>query len=202
MAGDGMQMMTQSLITRIAIAHAHFEAVHPFRDGNGRVGRLLIPMMLAAEKEPPLYLSSYIEAYKQDYYDALKQAQQKLNWLPLIAFMSQAIIGTVQEFKTVRKATETLKTEWLSRRSYRKNSAALRALDILIDCPVITAARLGKALGISAPATKTALEQLQDAGILVERTGYARNRIFSAPEVMAIINRPFALITSENRTPS
>ena len=97
----------------------------------------------------------------------------------------------VQEFKAIRKATETLKAEWLGRRAYRKNSAALRALDILIDCPVITAARLGQALGISAPATKTALEQLQAAGILVERTGYARNRIFSAPEVMAIINRPF-----------
>lgn len=191
MAGDSMQMMTQSLITRIAIAHAHFEAVHPFRDGNGRVGRLLIPMMLAAEQEPPLYLSSYIEAYKQDYYDALKQAQQKLNWLPLIAFMSQAIIGTVREFKAVRSAIKALKTEWLGRRSYRKNSAALRALDVLIDCPVITATRLGKILDISAPATKTALEQLQAAGILVERTGYARNRIFSAPEVMAIINRPF-----------
>lgn len=105
--------------------------------------------------------------------------------------MSQAIIGTVQEFKAVRKATEMLKVDWLSRRSYRKNSAALRALDVLVDCPVITAIRLGKILDISAPATKTALEQLQAAGILVERTGYARNRIFSAPEVMAIINRPF-----------
>lgn len=131
-------------------------------DGNGRVSRLLIPMMLAAEQEPPLYLSSYIEAYKQDYYDALKQAQQKLNWLPLIAFTSQAIIGTVQEFKAVRSATKALKTEWLGRRSYRKNSAALRALDVLVDCPVITATRLGKILDISAPATKTALEQLTD----------------------------------------
>jgi Fic family protein len=55
--------MTQSLITRMALAHAHFEAVHPFRDGNGRVGRLLLPLMMAAEGHTPLYLSPYIEVH-------------------------------------------------------------------------------------------------------------------------------------------
>ncbi|WP_264784747.1 Fic family protein, partial [Gluconobacter cerinus] len=79
MREDGMQMMTQSLITRMALAHTHFEAAHPFRDGNGRVGRLLLPLMMAAEKQVPLYLSPYIELHKQADYAVLKQAQQKLN---------------------------------------------------------------------------------------------------------------------------
>ncbi|OAG72456.1 filamentation induced by cAMP protein fic [Gluconobacter japonicus] len=61
MQEDGMQMMTQSLITRMVLAHTPFEAAHPFRDGNGRVGRLLLPLMMAAEKQVPLYLSPYIE---------------------------------------------------------------------------------------------------------------------------------------------
>ncbi|WOH64344.1 Fic family protein [Bradyrhizobium sp. BWA-3-5] len=61
---EGMQQMTQGFITRMAIAHTHFEAVHPFRDGNGRVARLLLPLMMAAEKHVPLYLSPYIESKK------------------------------------------------------------------------------------------------------------------------------------------
>ena len=192
MREDGMQMMTQSLITRMALAHAHFEAVHPFRDGNGRVGRLLLPLMMAAEKHVSLYLSPYIELHKQAYYAALKQAQQKLNWLPLIGFVSNAIVQTVQEIRITREALRTLNAAWLTRRSFRKGSAALRALDILRDYPVLTAPRLGTLLSITPPAAHTAIGQLCQAGILRERTGYARNRIYVADEVLGILNRPFA----------
>jgi Fic family protein len=64
MRNEGMQQVNQSLVVRLAIAHSHFEAVHPFRDGNGRVGRLLLPLMMAAEGHTPLYLSPYIEQHK------------------------------------------------------------------------------------------------------------------------------------------
>ncbi len=192
MREDGMQMMTQSLITRMALAHAHFEAVHPFRDGNGRVGRLLLPLMMAAEKQVPLYLSPYIELHKQAYYAALKQAQQKLRWLPLIGFMSSAIVQTVQELRITREALRTLHAVWLTRRPFRKGSAALRALEILSAYPVLTAPRLGALLSISPPAAHTAISQLCQTGILRERTGYARNRIYAADEVLGILNRPFS----------
>ena len=192
MREDGMQMMTQSLITRMALAHAHFEAVHPFRDGNGRVGRLLLPLMMAAEDQVPLYLSPYIELHKQAYYTALKQAQQKLNWLPLIGFVSNAIVQTVQELRITREALRTLHAVWLTRRIFRKGSAALRTLKILAAYPVLTAPRLGALLSITPPAANTAINQLSQAGILTERTGYARNRIYAADEVLGILNRPFS----------
>ena len=192
MQEDGMQMMTQSLITRMVLAHTPFEAAHPFRDGNGRVGRLLLPLMMAAEKHVPLYLSPYIELHKQAYYAALKQAQQKLNWLPLIGFVSDAIVQTVQELRITCEALRTLNAAWLTRRSFRKGSAALRTLDILRDYPVLTAPRLGTLLSITPPAAHTAIGQLCQAGILRERTGYARNRIYVADEVLGILNRPFA----------
>ncbi|MBS1083618.1 Fic family protein [Gluconobacter kondonii] len=192
MREDGMQMMTQSLITRMALAHAHFEAVHPFRDGNGRVGRLLLPLMMAAEKQVPLYLSPYIELHKQAYYAALKQAQQKLHWLPLISFMSSAIVQTVQDLRITRSALRTLHAVWLTRRLFRKGSAALRALEILSAYPVVTAPRLGTLLSISPPAAHMAISQLCQTGILRERTGYARNRIYAADEVLGILNRPFS----------
>ena len=191
--GAGMHVMTQSLITRMAVAHAHFEAVHPFRDGNGRVGRLLLPMMMAAEGQVPLYLSPYIEANKQGYYASLKAAQQRLDLDPLIGFLSDAISGTVEELLATRTALQALKNGWLMRRRFRTNSASLRALDILVDYPVITATRLAKLLAVSLPSALTAIGQLVEVGILIERTGYRRNRIFTAREMLAIINRPFGV---------
>ncbi|WP_327753179.1 Fic/DOC family N-terminal domain-containing protein [Sphingobium sp. SJ10-10] len=194
---EGMQAMTQSLITRMAIAHAHFEAVHPFRDGNGRVGRLLLPMMMAAEGQVPLYLAPYIAANRDGYYSGLKIAQQRLEWGPLVGYLSDAITGTVEELFATRDGLNALKEQWRGRRKFRSNSAALRALDLLSDYPVVTMKRLAQKLGVSRPQALSAINQLMEAGILSERTGYSRNRIFAAQEVLAIVNRPFGSNPSE-----
>ncbi|MDH7973929.1 Fic family protein [Sphingomonas sp. AR_OL41] len=188
---EGMQALTQSLIARMAIAHAHFEAVHPYRDGNGRVGRLMLPLIMAAEKQVPLYLSPYIEVNRQAYYDALKGAQQQLDWAKMVGFMSDAITGTVEELMITRDALLALASSWVERRRFRGKSAALRALDLVRNYPVITAKRLAQRLDVSIPAALTAIDQLIAAGILQERTGYSRNRVFVATEVLAILNRPF-----------
>ena len=189
--GEGMQMMTQSLVTRMAVSHAHFEAVHPFVDGNGRTGRLLLPLMMAADGQPPLYLSPYIEAHKSEYYASLKAAQQRLDWPAAIAFMSDAVVGTVDELLVTRDALRELEAKWSTRRRFRARSAAQRSLNLLASYPVITATRLAMLLDVSFPAAMTAIDQLMEARILQERTGYRRNRVFVAPDVMTIINRPF-----------
>lgn len=188
---EGMQQMTQGFVTRMAIAHTHFEAVHPFRDGNGRVGRLLLPLMMAAEKHVPLYLSPYIESRKGTYYASLKDAQQRLDWEPIIIFMADAVTGTVEELMRTRTALSELSERWRERRKFRKGSAALRALDELHNYPVVTAKRLGQLLDVTPAQINQAIAQLQEVGILQERTGYARNRVYAAPEALAIINRPF-----------
>lgn len=188
---EGMQAMTQSLITRMAVAHAHFEAIHPFRDGNGRVGRLLLPMMMAAEGHVPLYLAPYISANRDGYYAGLKAAQQRLEWAPLIAYLSDAITGTVEELFATREALDALRKQWNARRKFRAGSAALRALDLLVDYPVLTMNRLAAKLQVSRPQALGAINQLTAADILVERTGYRRNRIFAAQEVLTIVNRPY-----------
>lgn len=188
---DGMQTMSQSLVTRMAIAHAHFEAVHPFRDGNGRVGRLLLPLMMAAEGHVPLYLSPYIEVHKQAYYDALKVAQQRHEWHVAIAFVADAIVGTVNELMATRAALQQLRAEWKGRRRFRAGSSAASAMDLLMHYPVITAGRLASLLAVSPVAAGTAIDQLVSVGIVRERTGYRRNRIFAATEALSIINRPY-----------
>jgi Fic family protein len=175
----------------MAIAHSHFEAVHPFRDGNGRVGRLLLPLMMAAEGQTPLYISPYIEAHKGAYYASLKTAQQRLEWHDVVGFMADAISGTVDEVIATRDALSRLRELWRTRREFRARSAALKALDMLPHYPVLTMRRLQRLLDVSFPSAKQGVEQLVAAGILVERTGYARNRIFAAPEALSIINRPF-----------
>jgi len=187
----GMQAVTQSLLTRMAVAHAHFEAVHPFRDGNGRVGRLLLPLAMAADGRVPLYLSPYIEAHRTAYNDALKAAQQRLDLPAIVAFMADAVIGTVTEVETTAKALTALQTLWRERRKFRGGSAALRALDVLPHYPVITVNRLSALLDVSFHSASLAVDTLVAVGILAERTGYARNRIFSAPEVLSVLNRPF-----------
>jgi Fic family protein len=191
MRNEGLQQVNHNLIVRMAVAHAHFEAVHPFRDGNGRVGRILLPLIMAADGRVPLYLSPYIDANRADYYAALKAAQQRLEWPKLILFLSDAIVATVEELLTTRRALQALRKKWLRRRRFRKDSAALRLLDLLPHFPVITTPRAAEILGVSAPQVNRAVAQLAAAGILVERTGHARNRIFAAREALAIINRPF-----------
>lgn len=188
---EGMQSMTQNLIVRMALAHAHFEAVHPFRDGNGRVGRLLFPLMMAAEGIVPLYLSPYIEAHKEAYYAALKETQQRLRWSATIGFVADAVAGSVRELMVTRAALAELRQSWSGRRRFRRGAASTRALDILPHYPVLTVKRLASLLDVTYAQAGKAVEQLEEAGILVERTGYARNRIFAAREVLAIVNRPF-----------
>lgn len=191
MRADGPQAVTQSLLVRMAVAHAHFEAVHPFRDGNGRVGRLLLPLMMAAEGHVPLYLAPYIEAHNAAYHAALKAAQQRLDWPAMVGFLADAVVGTADELMATRRALSLLQSAWRTRRRFRAGSAADRALELLPHYPVLTVGRLAALLGVSFRAASLAMDQLAAAGIVAERTGYRRNRMFTAPEVLSLVNRPF-----------
>lgn len=188
---EGMQAMTQSLIARMAIGHAHFEAVHPFRDGNGRVGRLLLPLMMAADGRTPLYLAPYIEAHKAGYNASLRAAQQRLDWAEAIGFMARAVIGTVDEVLATRAALQTLAGLWRARRKFRADSAALRAIDLLPHYPVLTVARLASLLEVTPAAARRAVDQLVEAGILIGPDDQRYNRLFTAREALSVINRPF-----------
>lgn len=188
---NGMQAVHQGLLTRMAVGHAHFEAVHPFRDGNGRVGRLLLPLMMAADGQAPLYLSPFIESRKDRYYHCLQAAQQRLEWEAMVEFLADAVTATANELSVTRQALETLGHRWRQRRKFRKGSGSLHALDVLPYYPILTVHRLAGLLGLSFVQASGAVRQLVDAGILTERTGYRRNRIFAAPEVLRILNRPF-----------
>jgi Fic family protein len=106
-------------------SHDHLEAIHAIRDGNGRVGGILLPLMLGADGVVPLYLQPYIEAHKQQYYDALKVAEQRREHEAIIGYLSDAISGTVHEIQRTCQALAPIKTELIARRSFRAGSAAV-----------------------------------------------------------------------------
>jgi cell filamentation protein, protein adenylyltransferase len=185
-AGMGM-----SLPVRLAISHTHFEAVHPFSDGNGRVGRILWPLQMAAAGHLPLYLSGYVETHRHAYARALQDAQKRLSYGRIVEFVAQAIIAAAAEENTSKTAIGSLPDQWQKRSRLRKDSAAARTLPILMKMPIVTARILAGELDVSFQAASNALNSLQRAHIVYERTGQGRNRIFAAEEVIAVLARPF-----------
>lgn len=177
------------LPVRMAIGHSHFEAVHPFSDGNGRVGRMLMTLQMAAHGVLPLYLSGFIEAEKREYISALQAAQKKLNYRPLVEFTCEAIRSAYQENLSTKSKILALPLKWQKRGSFRKGSAAARALIPLLGAPIFGVKQLQTVLEISAPAAHHAVTQLIEAKIIRERTQGLRNRIFAAEEVIELLSK-------------
>lgn len=187
--GDAGQGLTLPL--RLAIGHAHFEAIHPFPDGNGRVGRMLWPLQMLVADKIPLYLSGYVEANKAGYGNALQVAQKQLKYGPIIEFICDAITESYVESEATRDVLKAFPSEWRKKGKFRAGSGADKAVDILIASPILSTTELSHKLKISFQAASVALKQLTSAEIVGERTGYGRNRIFAAEEVISVLARPF-----------
>jgi len=185
-AGMGM-----SLPVRMAVGHTHFEAVHPFSDGNGRVGRVLWPLQMTAAGRLPLYLSGYVERNRDEYGRALQEAQKQLSYGRIVHFLANAVIGSHEEEKTGKAAIGSLLDVWRQRGHFRRDSSAARALPVILRMPIITARILADKLDVSFQAASNALNALEGKHVVRERTGHGRNRIFAAEEVIAVLARPF-----------
>jgi Fic family protein len=174
---------------RMAIGHAHFEAVHPFSDGNGRVGRALWPLQMIASDVMPLYISGFVEKEKQNYYEALQLAQKKLDYSKMIDFIASAIISSTEELQNTKGKLLALPDQWFKRGNFRKNSAAFNAIHLMLKMPIFTMENLRSELGCSHQAAALAVKQLIEAKIIRERTGNKRNRLFAAEEVILLLSR-------------
>lgn len=183
--------MGLSLPVRLAIGHAHFEAVHPFTDGNGRAGRSLWALQMVCSGHSPLYLSGYVEIKKTEYSSALQQAQKQLNYAPLVEFICDAIIESDLEVKKSKAVIAGLEDIWKKRGKFRANSAAERSLEILLHHPIITSALLQEKLQISGPASTNAINQLVGAGIIIRRKFEKRAPVYAAEELIQLLARPF-----------
>lgn len=178
-------------LVRIALVHYQFEAIHPFLDGNGRIGRLLITMLLSTENllpQPLLYLSAFFEQHRQEYYARLLAVSQRGGWDAWLLFFLRGVAEQSQD--AVSRAQQLL-TLWQSSRqalqTSRSSVLTLRLLDQLFAYPAITVAGAAKELGITARAAQQNIDKLVDSGLLQESTGRQRGRVYVAPQIVAIV---------------
>jgi Fic family protein len=166
------------IVIRMAIAHAQFETIHPFIDGNGRVGRLLLPLMLAAEEYPPVYLAGFLKANQQDYYDALAAVQLKGEWTEWVRFFATGVKVAAQESIEIANELTRICDQWeqmLVALKLRSDAAVNRLPKFLTGTPVVTVQQVVDALGLSFPAASKALALLEKNGVLVQ-SGKKRQR--------------------------
>ncbi|HVN42056.1 MAG TPA: Fic/DOC family N-terminal domain-containing protein [Steroidobacteraceae bacterium] len=180
-----------TLLPQLAIAHAQFETIHPYHDGNGRTGRLLLPLMLAAEGYPPLYLSGALLRARSRYYEALASVQLRGDWGPWLELLSRAVVESCIDSIAIAEDLVALSARWEQALSgYRSHSATRRLPRFLIGHPVLSVQQAADGLGISQPAANTALNNLLAAGIVSLVNERQWGRVFQATEVLRRLDQP------------
>ena len=171
-------------LVRIAISHYQFETIHPFCDGNGRIGRLLITLYLVSQgllTKPSLYLSDFFERHRASYYDALMAVRTSGDMTHWVRFFLTGVAETAAKGRDTFQQVLALRTEVEGRMHElgRRGKTGLTLLKLLYRRPVVTVAEVARALGISAPTANTLVADFERLGVLRELTGYARNRVFA-----------------------
>ncbi len=181
-------------LIRIGLIHYQFEAIHPFLDGNGRVGRLLITLLLCAWDilpTPLLYLSPYFESHRDTYYALLKKVSTQGAWEEwLVFFLRGIVVQSRDAVVRIRKLQEIRGRYRSMLQSARASARLLQAVDLLFERPVIRTRQIEAALGVNFSTAQRYMDRLQAAGIVREVTGKARNRIYCADEILNVLDKP------------
>ncbi|WP_231556407.1 Fic family protein [Cryobacterium sp. MLB-32] len=178
------------VLAQTAIAHAQFETIHPFPDGNGRVGRALIQTMLRGgqlTRNVAVPVSAGLLRDTDRYFDALS-AYRSGDTAPIIRSLAYASFAAVDGGRILVADLETVQAEWRGRIRARQDSAAHRLLDILLRQPAIGAAEAAAQLGISTVNAQVAIDRFVDAGVLTQITDGRRNRIWLAEDVVGALD--------------
>jgi len=180
-------------LIRAGLVHYQFEAIHPFLDGNGRVGRLLLVLMLrewGVLPQPLLNLSAYFERYRQEYYDRLLAVSQRAQWEAWLQFFLRGVNEQAQDSVFRMTRLEGLRRRYQEMLETGRNAARMAAvIDFVFSRPILTLRQMEVALEMPYMAAKRYVERLVTAGVLRETTGYARNRVFLAHEVFRALER-------------
>ena len=176
-----------SVLVHCALAHAHFETIHPFIDGNGRVGRLLITFLLCQREvlhRPLLYLSSYLKAHRAEYYDRLMAIRLSGDWEAWIKFFLRGV------FEVSQAATGTARKILALREEHRQLAKQPVLLDYLFEQPLVTINMVQDRLKCGFPTASKYVDQLVEAGILRETTGFHRNRRYRYDPYLSLFESP------------
>lgn len=180
------------ILIRVGLAHAHFETVHPFLDGNGRIGRLLITFVLAHEKilrEPILYLSIFFKRNRPAYYDRLQAIREAGDWEGWLSFFLEGVAEVSEEATATARRIVHLREEvrkQINERLGRRAAPALILLDDLFRNPIVNVRRVGEVTKLSQPAANALTNALEEIGILRETTGKKTYRLFAFDEYLKL----------------
>ncbi len=180
-------------LIKVALAHVQFETIHPFLDGNGRIGRLLIAFVLHHDRllsQPLLYLSLYFKQHRTEYYRLLDQARTEGDWEAWLDFFLEGVEQTATNAVETAKRLLSLfqKDEQVIQQAQRVASTALRVFGVLCERPLVTLNQVCKRTGLSFPAAARAMQTLGSLNIAREVTGQRRNRVFAYQEYLNILN--------------
>ena len=174
-------------LARAGMIHYQFEAIHPFLDGNGRMGRLIIILLLHEWdilSQPLLNLSAYFEQYRQEYYDHLLAVSQRGEWEEWLRFFLRGISAQAQDSILRMTRLQGIRTRYEAIVQADRNSVRMAAvIDFIFSRPILNLRQMETALDINYVAAKRYVDKLVEAGILRETTGFARNRVFQADEI-------------------
>lgn len=176
----------------IALTHYQFETIHPYGDGNGRLGRLLIPLQLYDQgylEQPTLYLSEYFNRYKQTYVDRMTAVRTDGEWEPWVEFFVTGIRHQAEESLLRSQALYTVQQKYESEYGDTAGASA-RLACTLFEQPYLTAAVVTELLDVTKPTAYRAIDQLVADGVLEETTGNERNQEFRAREIFDILEQP------------
>jgi Fic family protein len=179
-------------LLQCAFQHVQFESIHPFLDGNGRVGRLLITLFLMQSgrlSQPLLSLSSYLDGRRREYYDLLQLVRTHGYWYDWLLFFLEGVADTAAADADRARALLALRAR-LIEHLLRHDAKALPLVDALFSNPYLTVKRAAALLNVSLPTARAHVEKLAAAGHLVETTGQAWGRLYAAPAVLAIMRAP------------
>jgi Fic family protein len=183
-------------LVTIALAHYQFEAIHPFLDGNGRVGRLLITLFLIERQilpTPLLYLSAFFEASRRDYYDGLRGISERGAWSDWLEYFLLGVARTSEDALNRATRINQLLAQWQKRVSGESSGNPLRVVELLGANPFITTNGVADKLGIAFTTAQRAIERLQRADIIKQFGDAKRDRVYCAAALLDILEEPARL---------
>ncbi|RLF27226.1 MAG: Fic family protein [Thermoplasmata archaeon] len=182
------------VLIKVGLAHAQFETIHPFLDGNGRIGRLLITFLLVEKgvlRKPVLYLSHYFKQHRQEYYERLQAIRDEGRWEEWLAFFLQGIAEvsemaavTARRILRLREALRSRITENLGKSA----GNGLKTLEQLFESPIVDVMSVKKLIGTAYPAANQLMKRLTELGVVTEFTGKKRNRRFAFKEYIDLFD--------------
>jgi Fic family protein len=181
------------VLVDLAFIHYQFETIHPFLDGNGRLGRLLISLLLCERgclTHPLLYLSAYFERHRKEYADCLLEVSRRGEWIEWIEFFLRAV--AVQSTEAVRRCDQLLELRSKVQGSFleaRHSARILKLIDQLFEAPAVTAKGVATNLKVTFLTAQGYIDKLISVGFLTEITGRTRDRIYVAEPIIEIIEK-------------